>query len=234
MEIKMNGSHSLEDYFLKFIYTTTCDLLYTEFKEFHEKWSGYLHFKTKTGSETLFDNVFKGHKGHITKDYVRTQFKRYAAEKESSSTMYATFQATERSGILCIDQFAINVSTVGLDKMILSRITDLERLKRLLVLSIRHEIGHLIDFSRFNDKPVKEYCDYANQNEKELADYRRWKDEDTNHDWKESLTRYYDITIESNANRNGHVDFEEFLDFEKLPSTNKSIVLEINTLENKS
>ena len=127
----------------------------------------------------------------------------------------------------------LNVNIVGLDKMILDRITDLEGLKRTLAISTRHEIGHLIDVYRFNGRPVEEFTDYMDQNERETEEYYKWCDEDTNHDWREKLVRYYNITREANANKYGHVDLDEFLDLEK-PDTNKSFILEINALENKN
>ena len=232
MKFELNdfiNSNSLEHYFINFIRDASSELIFTEFKEEFEKWPK-CQFKANRGSEILWNDAFAKHKGHITKDYVRTQFDKYAITKEMDSSMYATFQATEISGVVRFDVMRLNVNIVGLDKMILDRITDLEGLKRTLAISTRHEVGHLIDVYRFNGRPVEEYMD---QNERETEEYYKWCDEDTNHDWREKLVRYYNITREANANKYGHVDLDEFLDLEK-PDTNKSFILEINALENKN
>lgn len=236
MKIELNdsiNSNSLEYYFVNFIHDTFGELIFTEFKEEFAKWPK-CQFKANRGSEILWEDAFAKHKGHITKDYVRTQFNKYAITKEMDSSMYATFQATEISGVVRFDVMRLNVNIVGLDKMILDRITDLEGLKRTLAISTRHEVGHLIDVYRFNGRPVEEFIDYMDQNERETEDYYKWCEEDTNHDWREKLARYYNITREANANKYGHVDLDEFLDLEKPSDTNKSFILEINALENKN
>ena len=235
MKFELNdsfNSNSLEHYFINFIHDTFGDLLYTEFIEEFTKW-GECQFKVNRGSEILWEDAFAKHKGHITKDYVRTVFEKYSNEKEFNSLMYVTFRATEITGIVRFDKMRLNVNSVGLNKMILDRITDLERVKRSLIISVRHEIGHLIDFYRFNGRPVEEYIDYMNQNEKEKEEYHKWCNKDINHDWKDTLTRYYSITHEANANKYGCVDLEELLELERPIDKNKSFILEINTLENK-
>lgn len=236
MKFELNdfiNSNSLEHYFINFIRDASSELIFTEFKEEFEKWPK-CQFKANRGSEILWNDAFAKHKGHITKDYVRTQFDKYANTKETNSSMYASFQATEISGVLRFDVMRLNVNSVGLNKMILDRITDLERLKRTLTIATRHEIGHLIDVYRFNDRPVKEFTDYMDQNERATEEYYKWCEEDTNHDWREKLVRYYNITREANANKYGHVDLEEFLDLEKPLDKNKSFILEINAFENKN
>lgn len=236
MKFELNdfiNSNSLEHYFINFIHDTSSELIFTEFKEEFEKWPK-CQFKANRGSEILWNDAFARHKGHITKDYVRTQFNKYATTKEINSPMYTTFEATEISGVLRFDILRLNVNSVGLNKMILDRITDLERVKRSLANDVRHEIGHLIDVYRFNGRPVEEFTNYMDQNEREKEEYFKWCEEDTNHDWREKLTRYYNITIEANANKYGRFDLEEFLDLEKPLDKNKSFILEINAFENKN
>ena len=145
----------------------------------------------------------------------------------------AAYVGTESNGLFYIDQVSLDIHMSGLNKLILDNISDLESVEKYLNVSIRHEIGHLIDYRRFNKRPVEEYVEYFTRYNHQCDEFYRWKREVSKDDnWEDELRLYHSIEVEANADVNAGLTIEDFLSLEtEKPKVNMDITLDINVID---
>lgn len=224
---------SLESYFLRFILDEYKKLAAGEFKQDFDSFKQPCQIRILSGSDVIWRDMFQHHHGHIRRDYVSKNFDLYD-QKEYSTMMSAYHEgAVSSDGIVHLTQLYVDIHTVALDKFILDNIADLDRLKKLICVCLRHEIGHIIDYIRFDGLPVEEYKEYWDKKDCQYDEFYEWKRKQENIDWKEKLRRYYSIEIESVANRNGGITINDILEVEENKNRNMDITIDISVIDKK-
>lgn len=229
----LENCNSLESYFLRFILNEYKKLAKGEFKQDFDSFKQPCQIRILSGSDVMWRDMFQNHHGHIRRDYISKNFQLYD-QKEYTMIMSAYHEGVVLSdGTFRLTQTYLDIHTVALDKFILDNIADLDHVKKLICVTLRHEIGHLIDYIRFDGLSFEEYKEYWDKKEYQYNEFFEWKRKRENIDWEEELRRYYSIETESIANRNGGITINDILEVEKPRIRNMDITIDISVIDKK-
>lgn len=101
-----------------------------------------------------------------------------------------------------------------------------------LRLSVRHEIGHIIDYISFEKMSGKEFDEMYHRRREEKDDfYRRWEHAKNDEEDRRRMEEYYQMEAEATANLLVGINIKDMIDndFETRNKSDESIVLEIDS-----
>lgn len=227
---------SLESYFLNFVLSEFKRLKENEFKGLLENLPYQIGVRFLSGIDQVWDSMFKYQSGHITRRYVVDEINKLS-RSEYSSSMCASMISyinteTNRHYIKTI---WLDVRTVAFNKSILDHLNDIESFKEWITLSLKHEIGHILDYKTLHDKDPSEADRYFEIKDKQYDEFYAWKEEHDGAEYmEERLRKYYeDIDIERTANQLGGITIEEIIEINKkmFSQNNEKINLEIRVIK---
>lgn len=223
----------LDSHILNYIGDRFQDLLQGEFKTEFEQMNVRKSAAYMSDTEVLFDQYFEDHHGHITGKYLRDSFVEFH-QRNGSRMMAASAEWNCSDGLVKFSKFRFDIHEDEVRNVILGSLPDLELLKRLIELDVRHEIGHVIDWYRFHEGPENEWKDYLDKDVIANEEYHRLKKEKKLDDCEDVRT-YLSIPMESMANRLGRVSLDEYVSVisELRKLTNRKNTIEINLLDSE-
>ena len=232
--ILKNGSDLIQ-HFLDFIEQTFDELRNGEFKEQFDNFPCEVKLHMLSGTDVIYYDIFAYRRGHFTRKYIFEELTKYRySEYRTLMTARWGFSLNEPDNTLILTNLSITIHASALYRLILDHIADLNTYKNVIRMSIRHEIGHLMDYSRFHGKHVSEYIRYSGDNKKELDEYYKWIGDNPHVDQDEQLRKYYSIACESTANMLTGFDVEEYLKMDGKIQNMKLCDIEINAVHEDS
>ena len=142
-----------------------------------------------------------------------------------------------------LTEIYIDVDYDKLSSTILSNLENLELVKEMVLIAIRHEVGHLIDYISHEGYPLKRFLELKRENEAaKEAYYDKYYEKDgcprKDISERERALHYYtDIPFEANANMMACVDVNRDIDIQELldipDDVDDVIELELNVISNK-
>lgn len=160
----------------------------------------------------------------VTFKTLLNEFQRYNADDVDVS-MWATYKTSVEKGIVHITGLSIDLNLEVLRGDIVYNIEMLDVVEENYILSMRHEVGHIMDYIlNFNNRPVEEVKAHIRQyKEDKERYYQKFYEEDMSARKKEysdeERMRYYYTKLEgertanelSNANVDRMIEIEEQL-----------------------
>lgn len=142
-----------------------------------------------------------------------------------------------------LTELTINVDYDDLANVLVNNLENLELIHEMVLLDIRHEVGHLMDYVSWEKLTVKTFRELRKENEAAKDEYfKKYYDRDGApkkeiSERERSLHYYIDIPFEANADslsgvdRNRGVEIDEIIE---LPDdADDFIELEVNVISNK-
>ena len=190
-------------------------------------------FTTISPVEDLYSDIIASHNGHFSREYLEKSIETMN-HKTRTTDMAMTYTYSQENGKIKIEKFYLEILQMGFMSSILCGFATPELFKRKLEITIRHELGHMLDFMRYIDCDEKDYM--RERTERDAYDKEYWDWAATHADTttqEERLRRYYNIPCEARANILGGVNVDELIDIElkMAENVNKKRTVEIKILK---
>ena len=232
MQIILEPGVTFDGYWIDYIVEETKRLIHGEFKEHFDNLPDTLENKhlmfCMTDDLLMFckDKVINLEKvDSATVADAYTSFK----QVNSNAIFRAEFFGESDNDIFQLTYIGLTINVSTLNMFIVREFERIDLMKEFLSLTIRHELGHIIDFLSYHGKPIDDVLKIRKQYEDEKeAFYKSWEGQPFS---KELSFKYQELEEEAVANTNGNVDVKRSHEVEELmAATHKdcSIVLNID------
>lgn len=224
MKIKCND---LEYYVIHMAKMRIKELITKTYKNHFDDFKGNISIRTERCSVKIFNDNFSMMKGHITRKYIKNVFENF--EKLNCSMFAATYNGCFKDDHIVISDLSIVIYTDYIDRVLLININSFDAVMRMIDISIRHEVGHLLDFMSFNGITEEEY-DKENQCDTEetekFNEFLLSLDDES--DPEVFYRMYYDtIDRERRANENVGLTWKDFYEIDKELRNDDDCIIEI-------
>lgn len=238
MKIKLKKNQSFYDYMFSIIDDTYNNLVNKEFKDVFDR----IDFKpkkliSKTFYQCYNNTVGELPRGYVSKSSVRDKF----LEHELDITHYpmmAGYNGRIDDGIFRLTDLRITINEDRFKSLIVDSFdTGMELLIEWIKISVRHEVGHLMDYISMNGISGGEYLELVHRRRKEKeAHIKKWDehmhaDVITADDEGQRIREYYELETEATANVLANVDTKRMLEIDDamgLHGNDFQVDLEIN------
>lgn len=151
----------------------------------------------------------------ITKDIALRNLKEFA-NKYVGTTMYVTNEGYYENGFYRLPKIRLVFYRTNVMKMILRYLHNLPVFMDYMKLSVRHEVGHMIDLMTYRGRPYNE-VEYMKAQIRRAQDnhYKKWNDIRHN-DRIERLYEYYEMPQEKVANKYAGVDPNKIIEYNRI------------------
>ena len=209
------GDGGLYTYFIEFI----CKKFVKIVKGNDELWKFIndnkisLDIDILTTSECIKDE-FSRHKGHLRKDTVNRSLDEWIDKEQNNTLSVATYYKITDVGRVYISAYVLQIKQSSICLNICKRIFDLDDFENELEVSVKHEVGHMLDYMR-NEHGIsfQEFQKLQQEKEKDYHDFYDWlakQNDDGSQDYADMVNdRYYGIPQEARANFAAGVDFAD-------------------------
>ena len=232
MQIILEPGTTFDGYWINYIVEETKRLMHGEFKEHFDNLPDTLENKRlmfcMTDDLLMFckDKVI-----NLEKVDSNTVADAYSSFKQvnSNAIFRAEFFANYDNDIVNLTYIGLTINVSTLNMFIVREFERIDLMKEFLSLTIRHELGHIIDFLSYHGKPIDEVLKIRRRYEEEKEEfYKSWEGQPFS---KELSLKYQELEEEAVANTNGNVDVKRSHEVEQLmAATHKdcSIILNID------
>lgn len=226
--VKLENCLDLDNYFRNVIQDEMTNLLQGEFKAVFENVEHPISLVYE-GSSFLLWNRLRYLKGEITRDMIFDEIYKYQFDEYTRPMCADVRFQRDDNGCFRLKRLRIGVSVPCLHAEIVKKIKCPDILKRQLQLIIRHELGHLMDYLRWEGQLWDEFKEYRQKSREELDKYYDWMEEHRENkkvvDEVERTKRYHSIPMESMADQLGNVSVNDILnlqtEYDKLCEDNR-------------
>ena len=230
MKIKCND---LENHIIRMIKTRIDELMTKTYKTRFDDFNGNFSIRIERCSNKIFNDNFSMMKGHITHEYVKNIFQNF--ERLNNSMFAATYNGYSKDGCLVISDLSIIVYIDFINRILLVNINSLDAVMRMIDISIRHEVGHLLDFISYNGMSKEEYDKDYQRNTEEERTFNEFLLSSNDEDEKDTdvFYRMYYETIERERRANGNVGltWKDFYEVDKQFHNDNDCIIEINKIK---
>ena len=229
MKIKCND---LENHIIRMIKTRINELIFKTYKTRFDDFNGNISIRMERSSSKIFNDNFSMMKGHITHKYVKNVFDNF--ERLNNSMFAATYNGYSKDGCVIISKLSIVIYIDFINRFLLVNINAFDAVMRMIDISIRHEVGHLIDFMSFNGMTEEEYKKDNQRNTEELEMFNEYLlSLDNEEEDPDTFYRMYYETInrERRANENVGLTWKDFCETDKQIRNDDDCIIEINKIK---
>ena len=200
---------SLEAYFRDFIVKEFKNLMETEFENHFKELPYPVVVRFFSGVDRVWFNLFRHKNGHITKKFVLNGLTKLRKTEycETFSAAYDVYLDNNDNSV--IGGITLDVSTVSLNRCILENLHNLEEFKEVIKLVIHHEIGHMIDYHSFHNKPMQDFINFHESHNKDFNNFLKWKDENPDATADEVNEKYQQLSAEKTADILGGLTLQD-------------------------
>lgn len=229
-QITLKPGTTFDGYWLNYIVNEAKRLMHDEFKDIFDNLPDTLEDKRLKFS--LVDDLFIFCDERMSSlDEVNSETLSRALASHKQEHDNAMFQA-EFCGkldkeIFVLTYIGLQINTSVLYKIIMREFDRIDLMKECITLTLRHELGHIIDFISYHGKPWKTVMKIRDRYIDEKKEYfKSWEGKPFS---QELSIKYQELEEESVANTNGHVDVKRAREVEELmASSHKDCSIVIN------
>lgn len=151
----------------------------------------------------------------LNKDTALRNLKEFA-NKYIGTTMYVTNEGYYENGIYRLPKIRLVFYKTNVMKMTLRYLHNLPVFMDYMKLSVRHEVGHMIDLLTYRGRPYNE-VEFMKAGIKRAQDnhYRKWNNIRRN-DCIDRLYEYYEMPQEKLANKYAGVDPNKLIEYNRI------------------
>lgn len=222
MKFKLKKNESFYDYLFSIIDDTYNDLVTKEFKEVFDR----IDFKPKQVISKTFYQCYNKTVGELPRGYVsissvRDKFLEHELDLTHYPMMAGYNGYIDGDNIFRLTDLRISVNEDRFKSMIVDSFdTGMELLIEWIKISVRHEVGHLMDYISMNGMNGDEYFELIHRRRQEKEDHNKKWDEHmhadfiTSEDERERLREYFELEVEATANVLANVDTKRMLEID--------------------
>jgi hypothetical protein len=222
MKFKLKKNQSFYDYLFSIIDDTYNDLINKEFKEVFDR----IDFKpkqliSKTFYQCYNKTVGELPRGYVSKMSVRDKFLEHELDITHYPLMAGYNGYIDEDNKFRLTALRISVNEDRFKSMIVDSLdTGMELFIEWIKVSVRHEVGHLMDYISMNGMNGDEYLELVHRRRKEKEDHnKKWDehmhtDEITSEGESQRLREYFELEVEATANILANVDTKRMLEID--------------------
>lgn len=206
MKLKLKKNQSFYDYLLSVISDTCDDLINKEFKEIFDKIDVKPELICRNSFIACYDMFSDIPRGHFSKSIIRNKF----LDNTNYIIIYpmvSTFDGhVTNDDTIKIDQLHVVINEDVFRRVILDSFNSgIDILIDWIKMSVRHEIGHLIDYISFEGMNINDYTMMSTRRDEEMdAHNKKWdkyiREDEYHNKEEERLMEYYTLEKEAVAN----------------------------------
>lgn len=236
MKLKLKRNQGLYQYLLSIASDELENMIDNEFKEIFDR----ISVKPKSVLQNTYYEAYNRNiadipRGYLSKSKIRENFVRFK-NNFVEHPMMASYQAENIDGVLRIRELKVIINDDKFKTIIIDCMdVGLDVLIEWIKISIRHEVGHLIEYVSFDGMSIDEYLEMRDRRNKAREDhYQKWENV-TNHTSESEdscMLEYYQLEGEAAANVNACISTDELIALDNkmaLYGKDYEVEIEINT-----